>query len=171
MAVLEVLHFPDQQLRKVAQAVAEITPEIKEIAADMLETMYLENGVGLAATQVNIHQRIVVIDVSESRDQPMVIINPEIIEQSGEEESEEGCLSVPETNAKVKRCEFVTLQYMDLDGNTQVIEADGLLAICIQHELDHLQGKLFIDYLSSLKQKRIKTKLEKLQRYNQRHAN
>lgn len=170
MAVLEVLHFPDQQLRKVAKAVEEITPEIKEIAADMLETMYLENGVGLAATQVNIHQRIAVIDTSESRDQAMVLINPEIIEQSGEEESEEGCLSVPETNAKVKRCEFVTVQYLDLDGNQQVIEADGLLAVCIQHELDHLKGKLFIDYLSPLKQKRVKTKLEKLQRYNQRHA-
>ena len=170
MAVLEVLHFPDQQLRKVAKAVEEITPEIKEIAADMLETMYLENGVGLAATQVNIHKRIAVIDTSESRDQPMVLINPEIIEQSGEEESEEGCLSVPETNAKVKRCEFVTVQYLDLDGNRQVLEADGLLAVCIQHELDHLKGKLFIDYLSPLKQKRVKTKLEKLQRYNQRHA-
>ena len=160
MAVLEVLHFPDQQLRKVAKAVEEITPEIKEIAADMLETMYLENGVGLAATQVNIHKRIAVIDTSESRDQPMVLINPEIIEQSGEEESEEGCLSVPETNAKVKRCEFVTVQYLDLDGNQQVLEADGLLAVCIQHELDHLKGKLFIDYLSPLKQKRVKTKLE-----------
>ncbi len=170
MAVLEVLHFPDQQLRKVAKAVEEITPEIKEIAADMLETMYQENGVGLAATQVNIHKRIAVIDTSESRDQPMVLINPEIIEQSGEEESEEGCLSVPETNAKVKRCEFVTVQYLDLDGNRQVLEADGLLAVCIQHELDHLQGKLFIDYLSPLKQKRVKTKLEKLQRYSQRHA-
>jgi peptide deformylase len=171
MAVLKVLHFPDQRLRTVAKAVAEITPEIQEIAENMLETMYLENGVGLAATQVNIHQRIVVIDVSESRDQPMVLINPEIIEKSGEEESTEGCLSVPETNATVKRCEFVTFQYTDLDGNTQVIEADGLLAVCIQHELDHLQGKLFIDYLSSFKQKRIKTKLEKLQRYNEKHAN
>ena len=170
MAVLEVLHFPDQRLRKVAQAVVDITPEIKEIAKNMLETMYLENGVGLAATQVNIHQRIVVIDVSETRDQPIVVINPEIIEQSGEEESEEGCLSVPETNAKVKRCEFVTLQYMDIDGNTQTIEADGLLAVCIQHEMDHLKGKLFIDYLSSLKQKRIKTKLEKLQRYSEQNA-
>jgi peptide deformylase len=170
MAVLKVLHFPDQRLRKVAKAVAEITPEIKGIAEDMLETMYLENGVGLAGPQVDVHQRIVVIDTSESRDQPMVVINPEIIEKSGEEESIEGCLSVPETNAKVKRCEFVTLQYMDLDGNTRTIEADGLLAVCIQHELDHLNGKLFIDYLSSLKQKRIKTKLEKLQRYNQRHA-
>ncbi|MCW8996303.1 MAG: peptide deformylase [Psychromonas sp.] len=170
MAALEVLHFPDQRLRKVAQDVAEITPEIKEIAANMLETMYLENGVGLAATQVNIHQRIAVIDTSESRDQPMVLINPEIIEKSGEEESEEGCLSVPETNASVKRCEFVTVQYQDLDANTQVMEADGLLAVCIQHELDHLKGKLFIDYLSPLKQKRIKTKLEKLQRQNNKFA-
>ena len=164
MSELDVLHFPNQQLRKVAEVVVEITPEIKEIAANMLETMYLENGVGLAATQVNIHKRIAVIDTSESRDQPMVIINPEIIEQSGEEESEEGCLSVPETNALVKRSEFVTLRYQDLDGVMQTIEADGLLAVCIQHELDHLKGKLFIDYLSKLKQKRIKTRLEKLQR-------
>jgi peptide deformylase len=100
----------------------------------------------------------------------MVVINPEIIEQSGEEVSEEGCLSVPETNGKIKRCEFVTLRYMDLDGNTQMIDADGLLAVCIQHEMDHLKGKLFIDYLSPLKQQRIKTKLEKLQRYNDKNA-
>ena len=170
MAVLEVLHFPDQRLRKVAKAVTEITPEIKEIAADMLETMYQENGVGLAATQVDIHQRIVVIDTSEGRDQPMVLINPQVIEKSGEEESEEGCLSVPETSASIKRCEFVTFQYLDLQGNKQVVEADGLLAVCIQHELDHLNGKLFIDYLSSLKQKRIKTKLEKLKRHNEKLA-
>jgi len=169
MAVLEVLHFPDQRLRKVAKPVAEITPEIKEIAENMLETMYLENGVGLAATQVDIHQRIVVIDVSESRDEPLVVINPEIIAQSGEEASEEGCLSVPETNAKVQRSEFVTLQYQDLDGNIQQLEADSLLAVCIQHEMDHLKGKLFIDYLSPLKQSRIKTKLEKLQRLNEKN--
>lgn len=170
MAVLEVLHLPDQRLRKVAQAVAEITPEIKKIAANMLETMYQENGVGLAATQVNIHLRMAVIDTSEDRDQPMVLINPEIIEQSGEEESEEGCLSVPETNANVKRSEFVTVEYQDLDGKMQTLAADGLLAVCIQHELDHLQGKLFIDYLSSLKQKRIKIRLEKLQRQNTKSA-
>jgi len=168
MAILEVLHFPDSRLRKVAKAVAEITPEIKKIAADMLETMYQENGVGLAATQVNIHQSIAVIDTSAGRDQPMVVINPKIIEKSGEEVSQEGCLSVPETNADIKRAEFVTLQYQDLQGDIQTIEADGLLAVCIQHELDHLQGKLFIDYLSSLKQKRIKTKLEKMQRHNQK---
>lgn len=170
MALLEVLHFPDQRLRTVAKAVDQITPEIKDIAANMLETMYQENGVGLAATQVNIHQRIAVIDISESRDQPMVLINPEIIGQSGEEVSEEGCLSVPDTNANVKRAEFITLQYQDLDGKTQVIETDGLLAVCIQHELDHLKGKLFIDYLSPLKQKRIKTRLEKLQHYNEKFA-
>lgn len=166
MALLEVLHFPDQRLRTVAKAVEQITPEIKKIATNMIETMYDENGVGLAATQVNIHLRIVVIDVSEDRNQPMIIINPEIIDQSGEEESEEGCLSVPDTNADVKRSEFVTLQYLDVDGNQQVIETGGLLAVCIQHELDHLKGKLFIDYLSPFKQKRIKTKLEKLQRQN-----
>ena len=170
MALLEVLHFPDQRLRTVAKAVDQITPEIKDIAANMLETMYQENGVGLAATQVNIHQRIAVIDISESRDQPMVLINPEIIGQSGEEVSEEGCLSVPDTNANVKRAEFITLQYQDLDGKTQVIETDGLLAVCIQHELDHLKGKLFIDYLSPLKQKRIKIRLEKLQHHNEKFA-
>lgn len=166
MALLEVLHFPDQRLRTVAKAVDQITPEIKQTALDMIETMYDENGVGLAATQVNFHYRLVVIDVSEDRDQPMIIINPEIIDQSGEEESQEGCLSVPDTNADVKRSELVTLQYIDIEGEKQVIEADGLLAVCIQHELDHLKGKLFIDYLSPFKQKRIKAKLEKLQRQN-----
>jgi len=170
MALLEILHFPDQRLRTVAKAVAEITPEIKTITTNMLETMYEESGVGLAATQVNIHLSIAVIDVSDTRDQPIIIINPEIIEQSGEEKSEEGCLSVPETNADVTRCEFVTVQYLDIDGNKQVLKADGLLAVCIQHELDHLKGKLFIDYLSPFKQKRIKTKLEKLQRQNEKFA-
>ena len=166
MALLEVLHFPDQRLRTVAKAVEQITPEIKTITTNMLETMYDENGVGLAATQVNIHLRIAVIDVSEERDQPMVLINPEIIEQSGEEESQEGCLSVPDTHADVQRSEFVTVQFLDIDGNSQTLNADGLLAVCIQHELDHLKGKLFIDYLSPFKQKRIKTKLEKLARQN-----
>jgi len=166
MALLEVLHFPDQRLRTVAKAVEQITPEIKTITTNMLETMYDENGVGLAATQVNIHLRIATIDVSEERDQPMILINPEIIEQSGEEESQEGCLSVPDTHADVKRNEFVTVQYLDIDGEQQVLSADGLLAVCIQHELDHLKGKLFIDYLSPFKQKRIKTKLEKLARQN-----
>ena len=170
MPLLEVLHFPDERLRTVAQPVDKITPEIKKIAADMIETMYDENGVGLAATQVNIHQRIVVIDVSEDRNQPIALINPTILESSGVEVSEEGCLSVPDTNADVERAEFVTLQYQDLEGETQVVEADGLFAVCIQHELDHLKGKLFIDYLSPFKQKRIRAKLEKLQRQNKKFS-
>jgi len=170
MAVLDVLHFPDDRLRTVAKPVEEITPEIKQLAADMIDTMYDENGVGLAATQVDVHQRIVVIDVSDTRDQAMALINPTIVESSGTEESQEGCLSVPETNAEVERAEFVTLEYLDLDGEKQVIEADGLLAVCIQHELDHLKGKLFIDYLSPFKQKRIKAKLEKLKRQNKKFA-
>jgi len=170
MPILDVLHFPDDRLRTVAKPVEEITPEIKQLAADMIETMYDENGVGLAATQVNVHQRIVVIDVSETRDQPMALINPTIVETSGVEASEEGCLSVPETNAEVERAEFVTFEYLNLDGEKQTIEADGLLAVCIQHELDHLKGKLFIDYLSPFKQKRIKAKLEKLKRQNAKFA-
>lgn len=170
MPLLEVLHFPDPRLRTVAKPVDQITPEIKTIAANMLETMYDENGVGLAATQVNIHLRIAVIDVSEERNQPMVLINPEIIEKSGEEESQEGCLSVPEIHADIKRNEFVTIQYIDLNEKVQVLNADGLLAVCIQHELDHLMGKLFIDYLSPFKQKRIKAKLEKIQRQNEKFS-
>jgi len=166
MALLEVLCFPDKRLRTVAKPVKQITPELEELAKNMIETMYQEEGVGLAATQINFHQRIIVIDVSEERNQAMVIINPVITEKSGEEVSEEGCLSVPETNADVKRAEFVTLEYLDLEGKQHVLEADGLLAVCIQHELDHLKGKLFIDYLSPLKQQRIKIRLEKLQKHN-----
>jgi len=165
MALLEVLCFPDKRLRTVAKPVEQITVELKKLAENMIETMYDEDGVGLAATQINFHQRLVVIDVSEQRNEAMVIINPVIVEHSGEEISEEGCLSVPETHAEVKRAEYVTLEYLDLEGKQQVLNADGLLAVCIQHEIDHLDGKLFIDYLSPLKQKRIKTKLEKLQRH------
>jgi peptide deformylase len=170
MPLLPVLHFPDKRLRTIAKSVEQITPEIKQIAKDMLETMYEENGVGLAATQVNIHQRIAVMDISEERDQPIILINPSIIEQSGEEESQEGCLSVPETNANVKRSEFVTVEFLNIKGEKEVLEADGLLAVCIQHELDHLKGKLFIDYLSTLKQKRIKIKLEKIEKQNAKFA-
>lgn len=166
MALLDVLHFPDKRLRTIAKKVENITPEIVKITEDMIETMYEEEGVGLAATQVNIHLRIAVIDISPDGDQPIVLINPTIISHSGEEESEEGCLSVPETNAMVKRSEFVTVEFLDVHGESKQLEADGLLAVCIQHELDHLSGKLFIDYLSKLKQKRIQTKLEKLQRFN-----
>ncbi|WP_432464213.1 MULTISPECIES: peptide deformylase [unclassified Agarivorans] len=162
MAALEVLRFPDERLRTIAQPVKNIDDSIRIIIKNMFETMYLEEGVGLAATQVNIHQQIVVIDVSEERNQPLVLINAKIIESEGEQLNEEGCLSVPEYRADVPRAEKIKVQTLDTDGNQQVFEAEGLLAICVQHELDHLKGKLFIDYLSPLKRQRLKTKLQKL---------
>lgn len=164
MAILEVLHFPDDRLKKVAQPVQEITPATQIIIDNMLATMYAEEGIGLAAVQVNILQRIVVIDTSEKRNQPLTFINPVITATSGESGIEEGCLSVPESRAFIPRAEFVTVTALDRDGNEFTLETDGLLAICLQHELDHLNGKLFIDYLSPLKQQRIRKKLEKLAR-------
>ncbi|BEU01389.1 peptide deformylase [Agarivorans sp. OAG1] len=164
MAVLEVLRFPDERLRTIAQPVNNIDDKVKTIIENMFETMYQEEGVGLAATQVNIHQQIVVIDVSDTRDQRLALINPEIIETDGEALNEEGCLSVPEYRAQVPRAEKIKVKSLDADGNEQIFEAEGLLAICVQHELDHLKGKLFIDYLSPLKRQRVKTKLEKLAR-------
>lgn len=161
MAKLEVLRFPDERLRTVAAPVAEVNDEIRQIVKDMLETMYDENGIGLAATQVNIHKRIVVIDVSEEGNEPLVLINPEIIAKEGSTISEEGCLSVPQSYAKVDRAEQVTVKALNENGEEYTYEADGLLAICTQHELDHLMGKLFIDYLSPLKRQRIRAKLEK----------
>ena len=161
MAVLTVLHYPDERLRTIAKPVAAVTAETRQLVADMLETMYAENGIGLAATQVNVHQRVVVIDLSEDRDQPQVFINPEITEKSGDTTYEEGCLSVPQNYANVERAAEITLKAQDTDGNWFEVKADGLLAICLQHELDHLVGKLFIDYLSPLKRDRIKKKLEK----------
>lgn len=161
MTVLTVLHYPDDRLRTVAKPVAEITDQTRQLVADMLETMYDENGIGLAATQVNVHQRVVVIDVSESRDQPLVFINPEIIAKSGDTTYEEGCLSVPQSYANVERAAAITVKAQDQAGQWFELNADGLLAICLQHELDHLMGKLFIDYLSPLKRDRIKKKLEK----------
>ncbi|ALU43658.1 MULTISPECIES: peptide deformylase [Pseudoalteromonas] len=161
MAKLAVLSFPDERLRTVAKPVAEVNDEIRQIVADMLETMYEENGIGLAATQVDIHQRIVVIDVSEERDEPRVLINPEIIAKDGSTISEEGCLSVPYSYAKVDRAETVTVKALNEHGESYEFDADGLLAVCVQHELDHLQGKLFIDYLSPLKRQRIRKKIEK----------
>lgn len=161
MAFLEVLRFPDERLRTVAKPVAQVDDSIKKIIADMFETMYQENGIGLAATQVNIHQRIVVIDVSEDKEEQLVFINPEITKKDGSTISEEGCLSVPHSYAKVDRAETVTVKATNIDGQEFSLDADGLLAICIQHELDHLQGKLFVDYLSPLKRQRIRTKLEK----------
>ncbi|MCL2897646.1 peptide deformylase [Brenneria tiliae] len=168
MSVLHVLHFPDERLRIKAQPVKEVTADIQRIVDDMFDTMYEEEGIGLAATQVDIHQRIIVIDVSENRDQRLVLINPELLEKSGDTGIEEGCLSIPETRALVPRAERVKVRALDREGNTFELEADGLLAICIQHEMDHLVGKLFIDYLSSLKRQRIRQKLEKMARLNGR---
>ncbi|EGQ7649635.1 TPA: peptide deformylase [Vibrio parahaemolyticus] len=171
MSVLQVLTFPDDRLRTVAKPVEAVTPEIQKIVDDMIETMYDEEGIGLAATQVDIHKRIVVIDISETRDEPMVLINPEILEKRGEDGIEEGCLSVPGARALVPRAAEVTVKALDRDGKEFTFEADDLLAICVQHELDHLQGKLFVDYLSPLKRKRIQDKLAKIKRFNEKQQN
>ncbi|MBE4308990.1 peptide deformylase [Vibrio parahaemolyticus] len=171
MSVLQVLTFPDDRLRTIAKPVDAVTPEIQKIVDDMIETMYDEEGIGLAATQVDIHKRIVVIDISETRDEPMVLINPEILEKRGEDGIEEGCLSVPGARALVPRAAEVTVKALDRDGKEFTFEADDLLAICVQHELDHLQGKLFVDYLSPLKRKRIQDKLAKIKRFNEKQQN
>lgn len=168
MTVLQVLHFPDERLRTKAADVIEVNDEIRHIVDNMFETMYAEEGIGLAATQVDIHQRIIVIDISETRDQRLVLINPELIEKSGETGIEEGCLSVPEHRALVSRAENVKIRALNYEGQSFEMEANGLLAICIQHEMDHLIGKLFIDYLSPLKRQRIKQKLEKMARQEAR---
>ncbi|WP_448567583.1 peptide deformylase [Thalassotalea ganghwensis] len=162
MAILPVLRFPDQRLRTKAAPVEVVDQKIKDIVSDMFDTMYAENGVGLAATQVDIHKQIVVIDVSENKEQSYVLINPEIIKRNSETMiNEEGCLSVPGCYAKVDRNTQVTVKALDINGEPFELDADELLSICIQHELDHLKGILFVDYLSPLKRKRIQTKLEK----------
>lgn len=161
MAILDVLTFPDERLRNVAKPVSTVDSSIKQLVSDMFETMRDENGIGLAATQVNVHKRVVVMDVSEEQDNPLVFINPEIIHKEGSTISEEGCLSVPNNYAKVDRAEKVKVKALNENGEEFELDADGLLAICIQHELDHLKGKLFVDYLSPLKRQRIKKKLEK----------
>ncbi|MFP1814024.1 peptide deformylase [Lonsdalea quercina] len=168
MSVLQVLHFPDERLRTIAKPVKEVNAEIQRIVDDMFDTMYEEEGIGLAATQVDIHQRIIVIDVSEERNERLVLINPELIEKSGDTGIEEGCLSIPKTRALVSRAERIKIRALNRDGESFELETDGLLAICIQHEMDHLVGKLFIDYLSPLKRQRIRQKLEKLARQNSR---
>lgn len=161
MALLEVLKFPDERLRTVAKPVEVVDERIKQLVDDMLETMHEENGVGLAATQVDVHLRVVVMDVSEEGDQPLVLINPEITETEGSVISEEGCLSVPGNYAKVERAAKVKVKALNREGEEYELEGSGLLAKCVQHELDHLQGKLFVDYLSPLKRQRIRKKLEK----------
>jgi peptide deformylase len=167
LSVLTILEFPDERLRKKAVAVQTVDGKIKKLVDDMLETMYLAKGVGLAATQVNVHQRIVVIDVSEEKDKPLCLINPEIIAKDGVEESEEGCLSVPGFFETVKRAERIKVKALNKDGQPFEFEADALLAVCVQHELDHLEGKLFVDYISALKRQRIKKKLEKIHKLEQ----
>ena len=161
MAKLKILRFPDARLRTKAVPVTDVSDGIRAFIDDMLETMYDAPGIGLAATQVNVHQQVVVIDISEEKDQPLCLINPKITKSDGVEISEEGCLSVPEYYAEVERAERITVEALDRDGKPFELEADGLLAVCIQHELDHLKGKLFVDYLSPLKQKRLRKKLEK----------
>lgn len=164
MALLPILRFPDPRLHKVAAPIATIDDGIRRLAQDMAETMYEAPGIGLAATQVDVHQQLIVIDTSETRDALLVLINPEILAREGAQVGEEGCLSVPGIYDKVERAERVTVRYLDLDGQTQTLSADGLLAVCIQHEIDHLNGKVFVDHLSQLKQTRIRSKLAKQSR-------
>ena len=164
MALLEILHFPDERLRTRAKPVETITKEHQTLMDNMLETMYAAPGIGLAATQVNFHEQIIVIDISEEKNKPYFLINPEIVSHSGKEKMDEGCLSVPDTYAEVERADSVVVKYLDRKGVEQEISTDGLLAVCLQHEIDHLQGKLFVDYLSKLKRDRIRKKLEKHQR-------
>lgn len=161
VAILQVLQYPHENLHKMAEPVLNISDDIKKLVQDMFETMYALNGVGLAATQVNQHVRVVVIDISEERNQPIVLINPVITAQEGMVQGEEGCLSLPGIYETVTRAERVKVTAINLDEETFSLEADGLLSRCIQHELDHLQGKVFVNYLSRLKQNRVKTKLIK----------
>lgn len=161
MALLPILRYPDPRLHTVAAPVAEVNEAIRQLAADMAETMYEAPGIGLAATQVNQHVRLLVIDVSEDRSQLLTLINPELLSRSGECEGEEGCLSVPGIYETVTRSERVKVRALGLDGKPFELEAEGLLAVCIQHEMDHLMGKVFVQYLSTLKQNRIKGKLAK----------
>jgi peptide deformylase len=164
MAILDILHFPDPRLRNKAKPVETVDDSVRRLIDDMLETMYEAPGIGLASTQVNDPRRVVVIDISEEHDQPLCLINPEILEKQGEEEMDEGCLSVPDVYETVVRADKVKVSALDREGNPLEMEADGLLAVCIQHELDHLDGKLFIDYLSNLKRQRIRKRLEKDQK-------
>lgn len=161
MALLPILHYPDPRLKKRAEPVEAVDESIRRLAADMAETMYAAPGIGLAATQVDVHKRVIVIDVTEDRSGLTVLINPEILEKDGECVSEEGCLSVPGIYDKVTRAERVRVRALNLQGEPVEFEAEGLLAVCIQHEIDHLDGKVFVEYLSPLKQSRIKAKLVK----------
>lgn len=168
MATMKILRYPDERLRTVAQPVTDVDNTLRATIDDMFETMYEAAGVGLAATQVDVHKRLFIADCSENQDEPLVFINPEIVEQEGHFENEEGCLSFPGVYARVERAGTIKVKALDRDGKEFTREADGLLAICIQHELDHLNGKLFVDYLSPLKRERIRKKLEKEARLAER---
>lgn len=161
MAKLEILHYPDDRLRIKAAPVERVDDATRQLVDDMFETMYEAPGIGLAATQVNVHRRIIVIDVSEDKNEPHVFINPELLSKEGAEETEEGCLSVPGIYEKVQRADRVRVRALDREGETFELDIDGLLAVCVQHEMDHLEGRLFVDYLSELKRQRIRKKLHK----------
>jgi peptide deformylase len=165
MALLPILYYPDAKLHQVARAVQRVDARLEKLIADMLETMYEAKGIGLAATQVDVHERLIVIDTSEQRDRPLVLINPKLTWTSAEKQvNEEGCLSVPGIYDGVERFDAIKVLALDRDGVSRTVEADGMLAVCIQHEMDHLLGKVFVEYLSPLKRNRIKTKMLKLQR-------
>jgi len=169
MALLPILTYPDPRLHTVARPVAAVDARIRALIADMLETMYEANGIGLAATQVDVHERLVVIDVSEERNEPMVLVNPEIVWASEDKQvSDEGCLSVPNIYDGVERSRAVRVRALDADGQSRELSAEGLLAVCIQHEMDHLTGKVFVEYLSPLKRNRIRTKMLKARRDTER---
>lgn len=169
MALLPILRYPDPRLTTVAKPVKAVDARLKALVADMLETMYDANGIGLAATQVDVHERLIVIDVSEERDQPLVLVNPEILWASDEKKiNDEGCLSVPGIYDGVERSTAIKVRAQDAEGKERTIDADGLLAVCIQHEMDHLLGKVFVEYLSPLKRNRIKTKMLKARRESEK---
>ena len=161
MAILNILHYPDERLHTVAKPVTEVEDRIRRLVDDMADTMYAAPGIGLAATQVDVHEQVIVIDISEDRSQLRAFINPRIVASSGTQDYEEGCLSVPGIYDTVRRAEKVTVEALDREGKPFTVEAEGLLAVCIQHEMDHLKGKVFVEYLSQLKQGRIKNKLKK----------
>jgi len=165
MSKLTILEFPDPRLRTKAQPVTVFDAALKQLAADMLETMYEAPGIGLAATQVNVHKRLLVLDVSEEKNQPMTLVNPKVTAKEGSQTYQEGCLSVPGIFADVERADRIKVEAQDIEGKPVSFEADGLLAVCIQHEMDHLVGKLFVDYLSPLKRELVRKKLEKQRRH------
>ena len=170
MAILRILEFPDPRLRKKAAPVEVVDDALRQLIGDMLETMYAAPGIGLAATQVDVHRRLLVADVSQEKDEAQVLINPEILEKNGSAITEEGCLSVPGYYAEVARAEHILVRCLDRDGNEQERQFEGLLAVCVQHEVDHLDGRLFVDYLSEVKRQRIRKRLEKDRRHHQGSA-